>query len=87
MIPEGRNIVVCCDGTSNQFTSDLTNVAKLTYALVKDSERQLVCYQPGLGTRAAPGFPLPIGNALARVAGLAAGYGIRTMFGTPISTS
>jgi uncharacterized protein (DUF2235 family) len=77
MSEPGRNIVVCCDGTSNQFTNDLTNVAKLTYALVKDSERQLVYYQPGLGTRAAPGFPLPIGNALARGAGLAFGYGIK----------
>jgi uncharacterized protein (DUF2235 family) len=77
MNDQPRNIVVCCDGTSNQFSTDLTNVAKLTYALVKDSERQFVYYQPGLGTRAAPGFPLPIGNALARGAGLAFGYGIK----------
>ncbi len=74
---EPRNIVICCDGTSNEFAKDLTNVAKLTYALVKDPERQLVYYHPGLGTMAAPGFPMPIGNRAARMAGLAFGYGIR----------
>lgn len=75
---EARNIVICCDGTSNEFTKDLPTVAKLTYALVKDSERQLVYYHPGLGTMAAPGFPMPIGNWLARLAGLAFGYGLKT---------
>ena len=72
-----RNIVVCCDGTSNEFAQDLTNVAKLTYALVKDEHSQHVYYQPGLGTRAAPGFTMPIGNWLARTAGLAFGYGLK----------
>ncbi|MEP6869101.1 MAG: DUF2235 domain-containing protein [Novosphingobium sp.] len=72
-----RNLVVCCDGTSNEFVADRTNVAKLTYALVKDPARQQVFYHPGLGTMAAPGFPLPIGNRAARLAGLAFGYGIR----------
>lgn len=72
-----RNIVVCCDGTSNEFAKDLTNVAKLTSAMVKDPARQLVYYHPGLGTMAAPGFPMPIGNRAARIAGLAFGYGIR----------
>jgi uncharacterized protein (DUF2235 family) len=74
---EPRNIVICCDGASNEFAKDLTNVAKLTFALVKDGERQLVYYHPGLGTMAAPGFPMLIGSRAARIAGLAAGYGIR----------
>lgn len=72
-----RNIVLCLDGTSNEFAKDLTNVAKLTYALVKDGDRQIVYYGAGLGTMAAPGYPLPIGNKLARIAGLAFGYGIK----------
>lgn len=74
---ERRNIIVCLDGTSNEWAKDLTNVAKLTYAMVKDPTRQHVFYNPGLGTMAAPGYPLPIGNWLARAAGLAFGYGIR----------
>ncbi len=73
----GRNIVLCLDGTSNEFADDLTNVAKLTYALEKDRDKQLVFYNPGLGTMAAPGFPMPIGGRLSRWAGLAFGYGIK----------
>lgn len=71
-----RNIVVCCDGTSNTFAKDLTSVAKLSYALVKDTDRQMVAYQPGVGTR-APGFNLPLDNFAARLIGLAFGYGIK----------
>lgn len=72
-----RNIVLCLDGTSNEWASDLTNVAKLTYAMIKDRAAQHVFYNPGLGTMAAPGYPLPVGNRLARGAGLAFGYGIK----------
>ncbi|SEH12649.1 Uncharacterized protein, PA2063/DUF2235 family [Sphingopyxis sp. YR583] len=72
-----RNIVLCLDGTSNEWAKDLTNVAKLTYAMLKDPARQHIFYNPGLGTMAAPGYPLPLGNAAARGAGLAFGYGIK----------
>jgi uncharacterized protein (DUF2235 family) len=72
-----RNIVVLCDGTSNQFAQDRTNVAKLAYALIKDPERQAVYYHPGIGTKAPPGFPMPVGNKLARTAGLAFAYGLQ----------
>ncbi|MCA0210894.1 MAG: DUF2235 domain-containing protein [Proteobacteria bacterium] len=72
-----RNVIVCCDGTSNQPAKHQTNVARLVYALEKDIEAQHVYYQPGLGTRASPGFPLPVGNYLARVGGMAFGYGIK----------
>ncbi|HMI20859.1 MAG TPA: DUF2235 domain-containing protein [Sphingomonas sp.] len=73
----GRNIVVLCDGTSNQFAQDRTSVAKLAYALVKDPARQAVYYHPGIGTKAPPGFPMPVGNLLARGAGLAVAYGLQ----------
>ena len=36
----GRNIVVCCDGTANQFDQNNTNVVKLYSALVDDAR----CY-------------------------------------------
>jgi len=32
-----KNIVVCCDGTANEFAKDNTNVVKLYYALEQDS--------------------------------------------------
>lgn len=69
-----RNLVLCCDGTSNQFAKDRTNVIKLFHALVKDEDRQAVYYHPGIGTRAPTGIGTRVGGALARVAGLAFGY-------------
>jgi uncharacterized protein (DUF2235 family) len=44
-----RNIVICCDGTGNQVSGDLSNVLKLFRIVAKD-ERQLVYYHPGVGT-------------------------------------
>jgi uncharacterized protein (DUF2235 family) len=72
-----RNIVVCCDGTSNQPSKAPTNVAKLVYTLVKDPAHQLVYYHPGLGTMAAPGYTTKIGSRGARLAGLAFGHGLK----------
>jgi uncharacterized protein (DUF2235 family) len=72
-----RNIVVCCDGTSNQPSKAATNVVKLIFSLVKDPEAQLVYYHPGLGTLAAPGFTTKVGSWKARAAGLAFGYGLK----------
>lgn len=75
--PSSRNLVVCCDGTSNQFTADRTNVVKLCELIVKDRDRQLVYYHPGVGTKAPPGFVTGIGTRLAKLAGLALGYGLK----------
>lgn len=46
---KGRNIVVCCDGTGNQVSGDLSNVLKL-FRIARKNERQLVYYHPGVGT-------------------------------------
>ena len=73
----GRNLIVCCDGTANQFAADRTNVLKLAFAAEKDGERQLVYYHPGVGTMAPPGLFTGIGQWLARHAGLAFGYGLK----------
>lgn len=72
-----KNIILCMDGTSNQFATDHTNVVKLCYAMVKDPTRQLVYYHPGLGTVAPPGFISKTGAFFAKLAGLAFGYGIK----------
>ena len=72
-----RNLVLCCDGTSNRFSTVRTNVLRLCYALVKDRDRQLVYYHPGLGTRAPVGTRSAMGGAWAKVRGLAAGAGLQ----------
>jgi uncharacterized protein (DUF2235 family) len=69
-----RNLVLCCDGTSNQFSKDRTSVIKLFHALVKNDDTQLVYYHPGIGTRAPTGIGTKTGSWIARVAGLAFGY-------------
>ncbi|KAJ7206048.1 hypothetical protein GGX14DRAFT_367632 [Mycena pura] len=45
----GRNLVVCIDGTSNQFSEANSNVVELYSRLVKD-KHQLTYYNSGIGT-------------------------------------
>jgi uncharacterized protein (DUF2235 family) len=72
-----RNLVLCCDGTANEFKQDRTNVVKLCGAMIKDRNTQSVYYHPGIGTMAAPGFVTKASALFARVAGKAFGYGLK----------
>ena len=49
-----RNIVLCCDGTSNEFSRSNTNVVKLFSMLVREPATQLCFYDPGVGTFSSP---------------------------------
>ncbi|EJD35469.1 hypothetical protein AURDEDRAFT_43339, partial [Auricularia subglabra TFB-10046 SS5] len=51
----GRNLVVCIDGTSNQFSVKNTNVVELYSRLIKD-DKQLTFYNSGIGTYAEPSW-------------------------------
>lgn len=44
-----KNIVICCDGTGNEFGSNNTNVVE-AYSIAKKTEAQIVFYDPGVGT-------------------------------------
>lgn len=44
-----KNIIICCDGTGNEFGRNNTNVV-LTYMLAEKDEEQVVYYDPGVGT-------------------------------------
>lgn len=57
----GRNLVVCCDGTSNQFSEDRAKAAKLCHILSKDRYRQIIYYHPGVGIKAPPGLVTGLG--------------------------
>jgi uncharacterized protein (DUF2235 family) len=50
-----KKLVLCLDGTSNQYCRDNTNVVKLLAILDKRAPEQLVYYQPGIGTIVPPG--------------------------------
>src|SRR6185437_650955 len=70
-----RNLILCCDGTANEFKRDRTNVVKLYYSLARDAD-QITYYHPGVGTAPAVGALTWIGKTATKLAGLAAGYGL-----------
>ena len=72
-----KNIVVCCDGTGNDFSNLAydSNVAKLYAALTID-EKQLAYYHPGVGTMGDPTIHNRIGREWSRIKGLAFGSGL-----------
>lgn len=71
-----RTIVICCDGTSNQFGPTVTNVLRLVQLLECDSPDQVVHYQPGVGTLPEPGYVTPMMQWCSIVNGLAFGAGL-----------
>jgi uncharacterized protein (DUF2235 family) len=71
-----KNIVVCCDGTANQFSQDRTNVIKLYSAVVQDTDKQVAFYHPGIGTMEPFGALSSITRKLTRLLGVAVGYGL-----------
>lgn len=70
-----KNIVICCDGTGNEFAESKSNVVKLYKMLVCD-ETQNAYYHPGVGTMGARNALTGIGKWWTKVIGLAFGYGI-----------
>lgn len=56
-----RTLVLCFDGTTNQYDGTNTNVVKLYSLLRKDkADEQLTYYQAGIGTYFEPGVVQPI---------------------------
>ena len=41
-----KNVVLCCDGTANEFSQDRTNVVKLFSTLVQEPVEQAVSIIP-----------------------------------------
>ena len=70
-----KNIVICCDGTHNEFGAVNTNVVKVYKAMVCDSS-QIGYYHPGVGTIGARSALTGIGRWWTKVIGLAFGYGL-----------
>jgi uncharacterized protein (DUF2235 family) len=71
-----KNVVVCCDGTANEFAQDRTNVVKLFYTLVQDQGRQVCYYHPGLGTMEPAGALTTTARSVTRLLGKVIGYGL-----------
>ncbi|OSD00890.1 hypothetical protein PYCCODRAFT_1370341 [Trametes coccinea BRFM310] len=62
-----RTLVLCFDGTGDQFDSDTSNVIKFFSMLKKDDRReQMVYYQSGIGTYTTPQVTTTIGQFVSK---------------------
>jgi uncharacterized protein (DUF2235 family) len=74
-----RNIIICCDGTGNEISENISNVLKLYRCLRKTEKtqpRQLVFYDPGVGTLERPDPWHQLRQDFNAILGLATGYGL-----------
>jgi uncharacterized protein (DUF2235 family) len=74
-----KNIVVCCDGTGNEISENISNVLKLYRVLRKTGKtepQQVVFYDPGVGTLARPNPWTKLKQDVVTVLGLATGFGL-----------
>jgi uncharacterized protein (DUF2235 family) len=70
-----KNIIICCDGTGNEFGRSNSNVVKL-YSVLQRDDAQIAYYHPGVGTMGARNALSQIGKLWTKLIGLAFGYGI-----------
>lgn len=76
---KSRNIVICCDGTGNEISENISNVLKFYRCLRKTEKtepRQLVFYDPGVGTLERPDPWQKLKQDFNAILGLATGYGL-----------
>ncbi|RWX78590.1 DUF2235 domain-containing protein [Neorhizobium lilium] len=70
-----KNIVILFDGTSNEIATDRTNILRL-FGTLEHSDRQLVYYDPGVGTFGADESWSSLARDSAEIWGLATGWGL-----------
>lgn len=70
-----RNIILICDGTSNEIAKNRTNMLRLYGTLIKD-EQQMVFYDPGVGTFGAANAWSYGYRRFLEIWGLATGWGL-----------
>jgi uncharacterized protein (DUF2235 family) len=74
-----KNIIILCDGTGNEISENISNVLKFYRCLRKTdrtSPRQMVFYDPGVGTLARPNPWRKLAQDFTAILGLATGYGL-----------
>ena len=74
-----KNIVVCCDGTGNEVSENISNLLKLYRVLRKTGKttpQQVAFYDPGVGTLARPDPWTKFRQDAVTVLGLMTGYGL-----------
>lgn len=71
-----KNLVVCCDGTANEFGDRNSNVVKIYSVLERNTPDQIAFYDPGVGTFSPNPAVTAMGKFFWRVLGLGFGFGI-----------
>jgi len=74
-----KNVVICCDGTGNEISENISNVLKLYRVLRKTGKtvpNQVVFYDPGVGTLARPDPWRKVWQDTITILGLATGFGL-----------
>ena len=69
-----KKLVLCCDGTNNQFDGYHTNVVR-TYKVARRHPGQLTYYDPGVGTMPEPWKKTKMGKRMSMLSGLMFGDG------------
>jgi uncharacterized protein (DUF2235 family) len=72
-----KNIVICCDGTGNEYGPENSNVVKLFQILSREPRTQVAFYGSGVGTMAAPEALSTFMKKATWICGLAFGYGLQ----------
>lgn len=78
--PPGRTIVVCLDGTGDQFDQDNSNIVEFVTCLKKDSPNQLIYYQSGIGTYDGGGLQGGISASLDMAVGSGLGTHVKDAY-------
>jgi uncharacterized protein (DUF2235 family) len=74
-----KNIIICCDGTGNEISENISNVLKLYRMMRKTGKtepHQVVFYDPGVGTLARPDPWRKVWQDTITILGLVTGYGL-----------
>lgn len=79
-----KNIVICLDGTGNQFNEDNSNVVKLFRVVIRNAS-QVAYYDAGVGTLADPDYKTPVAKKISKVLGLGFGRGLTRNVGQAYS--
>ncbi|KAH9041585.1 hypothetical protein EDB85DRAFT_1886281 [Lactarius pseudohatsudake] len=70
--PSPRTLVLCFDGTGDQFDADNTNIVQFCSTLKKDDKnQQMVYYQSGVGTCTVPEVVTPVRAAFQKLLNMA----------------
>ena len=71
-----KNIVICCDGTSNDISGAPTNVLRFYRSLTRH-ETQLAYYDSGVGTLPDPSSLTDPGKAIGKKIDMAVGISVK----------